>query len=201
MQLKSLSEIINYVGPVSPLSVHHSLFSSLIDIDDFREEIKHKNRSFLYIKLNDLMDNFSKTFTNEQISCLTGREIKERFLFILEDSILEAPNFDENESYHIKYKCNDDLASRHNKGFEFHLTSENEAFRFESNNEVFTRIEKAINEYYQPYHEAWSTYQLIEKNLGNIKQENKSLILENYIHGLEDENIKMFIRGKINNDE
>lgn len=193
--LKTIQEIIDYVGPVNPLNIHHSLFEKVVDYNDFRETIKTHKNDHLYIKYKDLISEMNKSFSplseGEKV-ILSGKEVRRKCVEAFLSAIEKFSDYEDDELYEINYRVFDGL-NKESNGLSFDMRSVDTLNYIETDKDVIRKIEKAIEKYYQPYYSALSCYQIIKKNSDFMSSEDQQKILDAYIEGIKDERIKEYI--------
>lgn len=193
--LKTIQEIIDYIGPVNPLNIHHSLFEKVVDYNDFRETIKTHKNDHLYIKYRDLISEMNKSFSplseGEKV-ILSGKEVRRKCVEAFLSTIEKFSNYEDDELYEINYRVFDGL-NKESNGLSFDMKSVDTLNYIESDEDVIKKIEKAIENYYKPYYSALSSYQIIRNNSSFMDKEAQQKILDAYIDGIKDEKIKQYV--------
>lgn len=194
-KLKTIQEIIDYVGPVSPLNIHYSLFEKVVDYNDFRETIKKNTNCHLYIKYRDLISEMNKSFSStleQNKIILSGKEVRRKCVEAFLSTIEKVSEYKDEELYEITYKVFDG-PNKDSNGLSFDMRSIDTLDYIETDKDVIRKIEKAIEKYYQPYYSALSSYQIIKKNSDFMSSEDQQKILDAYIEGIKDERIKEYL--------
>lgn len=193
--LKTIQEIIDYVGPVNPLNIHHSLFEKVVNYNDFRETIKTHKNDHIYVKYRDLISEMNKSFSpssEDKQVILSGKEVRRKCVETLLSAIEKFSNYEDDELYEITYRVFDGL-NKDSNGLSFDLRSVETLEYLESDEDVINKIEKAIENYYKPYYSALSSYQIIKNNSNFMDKEDQQKILDAYIDGIKDEKIKQYV--------
>lgn len=194
-KLKTIQEIIDYVGPVNPLNIHYSLFEKVVDYNDFRETMKKNTNCHLYIKYRDLISEMNKSFSptsEEKKTILSGKEVRRKCVEAFLSTIEKFSEYEDEELYEITYKVFDGL-NKESNGLSFDMRSVDTLDYIETDEDVIKKIERAIEKYYQPYYSALSSYQIIKKNSDFMSKEDQQKILDAYIDGIKDEKIKQYV--------
>lgn len=194
-KLKTIQEIIDYVGPVNPLNIHYSLFEKVVDYNDFRETMKKNTNCHLYIKYRDLISEMNKSFSptsEEKKTILSGKEVRRKCVEAFLSTIEKFSEYEDEELYEVTYKVFDGL-NKESNGLSFDMRSVDTLDYIETDEDVIKKIERAIEKYYQPYYSALSSYQIIKKNSDFMSKEDQQKILDAYIDGIKDKKIKQYV--------